>query len=49
MTTGLVARRKRMPADAHVEEWRELDARRNSPLNIEVTGVWAERKSDMWV
>lgn len=33
-----------MPEDAHVEEWRELGVRRNSPLNIEVAGVWVERK-----
>lgn len=45
---GVVAGRKWMPEDAHVEEWRELGIRRNSPLHIEVTGVWVERKSDMW-
>lgn len=30
--------------DAHVKERRELGVRRNSPLNIDVAGVWVERK-----
>lgn len=32
-----------MGGDAQGEEWRELGVGKNSPLDIEVTGVWVER------